>query len=159
MLLMMMMMGKKMNKFELLIQELGQILGISLQGEQGSICKLFIKDKIHLQIEYDEEAERIILACFVSEIPPGKFREDILSAALKANYIDPSLGSFAYSENTQILILQLYLPSSIPPALLGTLLQQFTEKAITWKDAIEQGNVSRLVSNPGSSLPSPINLR
>ena len=60
-----------MNKFELLIQELGQILGTSLQAERGSICKLLIKDKIHMQIEYDEEAERVILACFVSEIPPG----------------------------------------------------------------------------------------
>lgn len=147
-----------MNKFELLIEELGQILGIPLQGEKGSICKLFIKEKIHLQIEYDEETERIILACFVSELPPGKFREDILSVALKANYLDSSLGSFAYTDSNQALILQLYLPSSTPAALLGTLLQQFTEKAIEWKEAIEQGNVSRLISTSRSSLPSPISL-
>ncbi|MES2199917.1 MAG: hypothetical protein V4489_07100 [Chlamydiota bacterium] len=147
-----------MNKFEMLIQELGQILGISLEAEQGSLCKMFIKEKVHLQIEYDEEFERIILACFVCEVPPGKFREDTLTAALKANYIDSSLGSFSYVESTQTLILQLYLPSSVAAPLLGTLLQQFTEKAIDWKEAIEHGNVSGLVPSVGSSLPSPMNL-
>lgn len=147
-----------MNKFELLIQELGQILGITLQAEQGSLCKVFIKEKVHLQIEYDEAAERIILACFIVEIPPGKFREDVLTAALKANYIDSSLGSFSYADSIQTLILQLYLPSSVAAPFLGTLLQQFTEKAISWKEAIEQSNVSRLVPSASSSLPSPINL-
>ncbi len=147
-----------MNKFELLIQELGQILGITLQAEQGFLCKVFIKEKIHLQIEYDEAAERIILACFISEVPPGKFREDVLTAALKINYIDSSLGSFSYADPTQTLMLQLYLPSSVAAPLLGTLLQQFTEKAISWKEAIEQGNVSRLVPSASSSFPSPINL-
>ena len=145
-----------MNKFETLIDELGKILNIPLEAEHGFLCKLNIKDKIRLQIEYDEPTEKIILVCFVSEVPPGKFREQTLVAALKANHQDTSLGSFAYVENSQTLILQHYLPISVSAALLGTLLQQFTDKAIGWKEAIEQGNVSLLVPSPPSSLPSPL---
>lgn len=145
-----------MNKFETLIGELGHILNIPLEAEHGFLCKLNIKEKVHLQIEYDEASEKIILVCFVCEVPPGKFREQTLIAALKANHQDISLGSFSYVEGSQTLILQHYLPISVAAALLGTLLQQFTDKAIVWKEAIEQGNVSLLVPSAPSSLPSPL---
>ena len=147
-----------MNKFELLIQDLGKILGFPLQAEKTYLCKLFIKNKIHLQIEYDEAYERIFITSIVFEIPPGKFREDVLIAALKANYIDSSLGFFSYVDGIQSLILQLYLPISITSALLATLLQQFTAKAIAWKEALESGNISQLVPTATSSFPSPMNL-
>lgn len=146
-----------MNDFESLIQELGSILGITLQAEQGFLCKIFIKDKVHLQIEYDESAKRILLLCFICEIPPGKFREDVLTAALKANYIDTSSGSFAFVDSTQTLILQLYLPTSTTAALLAPLSTQLADKAISWKDAIDQGNISTLAPSVSSSLPSPLN--
>ncbi len=142
----------------MLIQELGEILGVSLSAEQGFLCKLNIKDKVKVQIEYEESSDRIILACFIAEIPPGKFREGVLSAGLKANYLDPSLGIFCYAEGPENLILQMYLPGSTQPALFATLLQQFTDKGIKWKEGLEQGSLNSLVPSSSSSLPSPMNL-
>jgi hypothetical protein len=147
-----------MSEFESLIKELGTILGVSLQAENDSICKLLIKEQLQLQIESDEAAERIILACFISEIPPGGFREEVFATALKANFLDQSLGGFSYEDSTRSLVLQLYLPIAIAAPLLATLIQQFTDKALDWKSAIEQGDISRLIPGGTSSLPSPMNL-
>lgn len=146
-----------MNKFETLIQELGQVLGFTLQAEKGFLCKLILRGTIHVQLEFDEENDRIIIASLFAELPPGKFREDALMTALKTNFLDPSLGSFGYIDTPPTLVLQMYLPLSTSAALLGALLQQFVEKAITWKEAIEQGTVSQLAQAGKSSLPSPLN--
>lgn len=145
-----------MNPFETLISELGSVLGISLEAEQGRFCKLDIKGKIKIQIEYEEPSDSIRMACFVIALPPGKFREDVLSAALKANHIDPSSGTFAYAEGAQSLMLQLLLPCSVSPALMATLLGQLTEKGIEWKEAAERGNIHSLVTSTRSGLPSPM---
>lgn len=146
-----------MNKFETLIQELGEVLGVTLQAEKGFLCKLLLKDTIHVQLESDEENDRIIIASLIAELPPGKFREDALMTALKINFLDTSLGSFAYTDKPPTLVLQMYLPISTSAALLGALLQQFVEKAMTWKESIEQGTVTQLAQTGKSSLPSPLN--
>jgi hypothetical protein len=146
-----------MSKFSDLITSLGSLLGTSLEVEKEILCKIKIRDLISIQMEYDEQTDRIILVSFLGELPPGKFREEALLAALKANHIDTSLGSFAYIDAKQMLIVQLFLPVSTAAPLLATLVQQLTEKAIAWKNGIAQGTLSSLVPNSTSSLPSPMN--
>jgi len=145
------------NKFAALIEQLGHTLGIRLQAEKESMCTLRMKDKVKVQIEYDDTADRIVLLCFVAEVPPGKFREETLITALQANFHDTSLGFFAYLDKMQTLVLQMYLPLSTGPSLLGTLLEQFTAKGIEWKEAVESGRVSQKAPSKGGSLPSPMN--
>ena len=147
-----------MNKFEELIESLGQTLNIPLEAEQGSLCKLNAGDVLQLQIEYIENKDNILIASFLAELPPGKFREDVLIAGLKANSAEDSFGLFAYLQSNNNLVLQLYLPMSITPQNLADKIKQFIQTGTDWKEAIEQGNIG-LVSKPAtSSLISPFNL-
>lgn len=149
---------KPVSKFEELIESLGQVLNVSLQAEQGYMCKLNAGGTIKLQIEYNEKKDNIVIASFLTELPPGKFREDVLMAGLKANGTEDSFGIFAFSSSNDNLILQLYLPISITPQNLADKIKQFIEKGTEWKEAIEQGNIS-LVSKPATNhLISPFKL-
>lgn len=146
-----------MSKFSDLLSPLGSILGTHLEPEQDTLCKIRMKDGVSVQLEYEENGDRLLLVSLLSELPPGKFREEALLAALKANYLDTSLGSFAYVDAKQTLAMQLFLPGSISPALLATLLQQFTEKGVSWQTAVTQGTFSSLIPSSSSALPSPMN--
>ncbi len=147
-----------MNKFEELIKELGAILHIPLEAENGIACKLNIEQILHVQLEYEESKQEILIASFLASIPAGKFREETLLAALKANHDIDSLGSFAYSDKNTMLALQLYLPISITAEELNQKLKEFIEKGKKWKEAVDQGRIE-LVSKPKtSSLASPFTL-
>lgn len=148
-----------MSKFSDLLTALGGVLGATLYPEQETLCKIKIKDGPSVQLEFDESSDRVFLISLLAELPPGKFREEALLTALKANYEDTSLGSFAYADAKQMLTLQLFLPSSTPAPLLATLLQQFVEKGNIWKTAIVQGSVSSLSPSGSSDLPSPMNFK
>ncbi len=147
-----------MNKFEELIEQLGSILQIPLHAENGVACKLNIKNVFHVQLEYNESKEEILLASFINPIPPGKFREETLLEALRANNEENSLGSFAYSDKNNSLFLQLYLPISISAEELNTNLKQFIDKGKIWKEALEKGKLELVSKSTTSSLISPFTL-
>ncbi len=147
-----------MSKFEELIEGLGQVLNVPLQAQQGYMCKLNAGGVLELQIEYSEKKDNILMASFLTELPPGKFREEALMAGLKANSSEDSFGVFAYSSANNTLIFQLYLPTSITPQNLADKMKQFIQVGTEWKEAIEQGNLN-LVSKPTtSSFISPFKL-
>ncbi len=147
-----------MNKFEELIEELGTILHTPLHAENGVACKLNIEGSLHVQLEYEEGKQEVLIASFLASIPAGKFREETLLAALKANNDIDSFGSFAYSDKNTMLAFQLYLPISITAEELSQKLKEFIEKGKKWKEALDQGRLD-LVSKPKtSSLASPFTL-
>ena len=136
------------DPFQELLQVLGRHLGIPLHPDKRGACKLNIRDLIHIQLEFDPSQERILLACFICELPPGKLRENILRDALKANYPFPEMGAFAYCERNNKLSLFRYVSM---PGLTGdkaaSILASFSEKAIQWKEAIEKGQTASLVAS------------
>jgi hypothetical protein len=146
-----------MSKFSELIQELGRLLNITLQAEQEIFCKIRM-NTIQVQLEYDQSKDEILLGSLLGPISAGKFREEVLIAALKVNNEEFAFGTLAYT-NDDNLCLQLYLPGVISADVLLEKLRIFIDKSKLWKEALEQGNLS-LVSKPaGSNLISPINLR
>jgi hypothetical protein len=136
-----------MNFFEELIQKLGEALHTPLHAEKGYLCKLRIHDSLKVQIEHDSSSDQILMASFLIDLPPGKFREDTLKEALKANSQIDAFGTFAYSEKQNSLVLFLYLPSSIDAELLQTALSKFIEKAMSWIAAIQSGNLSSVATS------------
>lgn len=140
-----------MNKFEELITELGDIVGVGLHAEKGRICKLNINGVMHVSIEYDETKDMILLGCLIVDLPPGRFRETVLKETLRINNTEPRIGTFAYSERNNKLILFTYLSfTSLSPEKLNEKLNAFMETADDWRSAIDSGNLSRV------ALPPPV---
>jgi len=130
-----------MNPFERLIQDLGVALGVSLHVEKGYLCRLIAEGSLKVHLEHEPDLHRILIASFLAEIPPGKFREDILKEALKTNDSLDRLGALAYSEKNNSLAYFLYLPEDCLPNSVYSALLGFIETAKAWKAAVETGQM------------------
>jgi len=148
------------DPFQELLVSLGQQLGLPLHPDKTGACKLNIRNLFSIQLEYEPARERILIASFLSDIPPGKLRENVLRDALKANFPYPELGSFGYSERNNKLSLFLYVPlNGLTGPKLAALLAAFIEKATKWKEAIEQGQTATLVLGESSTGIKPFGLK
>ncbi|MBS0616206.1 MAG: CesT family type III secretion system chaperone [Verrucomicrobia bacterium] len=131
-----------MDRFATLLADLGTLINVPLHPDSKRLCRLNIDNKIHIQIQEEENQDRLLVACFVGEIPAGKFRENLLKATLKENNAYPRLGTFAYSARNNQLALFAYI---YYPGLHGDnfadFLGTFLEKAFTWKTALETGRI------------------
>lgn len=133
--------------FESLLQELGKELKIKdLHVDRNHSCLIKFKEGISIQIERDETGEGMVIGCTIATIPPGKYRENVFREALKANGLpEPRNGIFAYSKRSDQLVLFHTLPmKDLTGEKILAVLLPFKEKAITWKDAIERGNIPAL---------------
>lgn len=134
------------DKFSLLLEDLSKYLSLNLRPDENNSCLINIKDKVEVQIELDPSETFLIIGAVLGELPPGKFREDSLLSALKANARPyPILGIFAYSKKANSLVLfeKLELEVFNTENILS-LLTPFIKKAVTWKDALEKGNSAPL---------------
>lgn len=131
-----------MNRFQLLLNQLSEIVGTPLYADKSRACRLNINDQLHVQLEDEEEKERVLVASFIHELPPGKYRENVLKEGLKANDVYPRLGTFSYSERNNQLTLSAHLYYTEHNAdKAADLLANFIEKALLWKDAIARGTL------------------
>ncbi len=128
-----------MDRYTELLMELGSEIGQPLHPDKRGVCKLNVNDLFHVQIENDLQKEALLIATFIGEIIPGKFRENILREALKANQ-DVHLGILGYSGKNNQLALFSYLPvRAIHGKELLGFLNEFIEKASSWRTALESG--------------------
>jgi|SRR5579862_5526742 len=148
------------DQFQELLVSLGQQLGLPLHPDKTGACRLNIRNLFSIQLEYEPARERILIASFLCEVPPGKLRENVLRDALKANFPYPEMGSFGYSERNNKLSLFLYSPiHGLTGQKLAALLSSFIEKATKWKQAVEQGQTATLVQGASSSEIKPFGLK
>ena len=78
-----------------LMQGLGQLLQIDLREDFNQSCTLNM-DGIKVQMELDSPGEFLLLMTFISELPPGQFRETVLKEALKVNYtVEQKIGTLS----------------------------------------------------------------
>jgi hypothetical protein len=133
-----------MKNFPDLIHELGEFIGEELKTDQNNACCLEINQTLKVQIELDGPGERILLISLITELPPGKFRENILKDSLKANYLaEEKTGTLSYVERENCLVLFHYLYTfSITKDILYENLMKFIERATAWHKAIESGRSS-----------------
>lgn len=142
--------------FTTLLQELGKEFQLTLVPDKYNALSLEIPPLI-IQLELDEKQENLFLFTKIIELPPGKFRENVLAEALKINGLpDPRPGIFGYIAATNHLTLHQSYPIKILNGEnLAGLFGSFFELAFNWHEAIHRGNPSPA----GSSSPPPFGLR
>ncbi len=129
-----------MDRFAQILYDLSKELDVDLYPDQNRICQLNYHDELHIQIQYDEPKEQVLLATFVCEVPPGKYREKLLRAGLINNREYPRPGTLSYSEkNNKLTLFEYVFAPNLTGEKLLKVLQAFIEKAKTWKDAVENG--------------------
>lgn len=129
------------DRFEELLHELGVVFRMPLHPDSLNACSLFIPPNPVIMLQLDESQEFLFLFSKIVEIPPGRFRENILAEALKANHLaDPRPGNFGYLSPVNMLTLHHRFPIHLLNGeRLASLIGEFLETAQEWKRAIEQG--------------------
>jgi hypothetical protein len=130
-----------MSPFEELLAELSKVFELKLHVDHHSACSIRIPDKLTVQLQLDAAQENLFLFSKLIEIPPGKFREDVLKEALKANGENESVpGVFGYIAATNHLALYQKFPMAILTGKrLAGFLGAFIDFGDTWRAAIQKG--------------------
>lgn len=127
--------------FSDLILGLGKLIKTPLKVDELNTCLLRIGRKLPVQLEINSRRNVLIIASAISEIPPGKFRENVLLYALKENQIpNVATGILGYSEKNNKLVLFLELSlDDLTPEKIHAHLFPFIERAKKWYSALEEG--------------------
>lgn len=128
------------DRFQELLSELGKIFHMPLHPDDLYACSLQI-GPLTIQLELDPTQQELLLFTKVAELPPGKFRENILCETLKHNNLpDPRPGTFGYLAKTNHLALfQRYPLPLLTGDLLANLFGAFYELGSAWHLAIQNG--------------------
>ncbi|HSX25566.1 MAG TPA: CesT family type III secretion system chaperone [Chlamydiales bacterium] len=129
------------DQFAELLHELGRHLHLPLHVDKHSACSIQTPENLTVQLELDISLENLFFFSKIIEIPPGKFRENVLRETLKANALpDPRAGIFGYLDRTNHLILfQRYPLPILNGERLAGLIGGFLELGNAWQKAIEAG--------------------
>jgi hypothetical protein len=129
------------DQFNELLHSLGKLFGLPLHTDKHNACALQIAKGLVVQLQLDESMEKMLIASKVVEVPPGKFREDVLLEVLKANgFADPLIGIFAYIPHTNELVLfQQYPMDILTGERLAGLILPFMDLCKEWRAAILSG--------------------
>jgi hypothetical protein len=140
------------NPFEELLQALGKVFHLPLHIDRSNACSIQLHGQLVIQLQPDMTQEYLWIFSKVVEIPPGKFRENVLKEALKANALpDPRAAVLAYMAGTSHLALfQKYPLKVLNGERLAGLVGSFVEMADSWQKAILSGQSSPQIksSNP-----------
>jgi hypothetical protein len=129
-----------MDRFDQLLKELGDLINLPLHLDTHRVCKLNVSNLLHIHIEPDASRERILIATFITDIPAGKYRENILKEALKSNGLYPRIGTLGFCErNNQLSLFEYVSQISLTTQHFADILAEFIEKGVAWKRAIESG--------------------
>ena len=132
-----------MDQFQELLWDLGETLQIPLHVDKNNACQILFNGKIAIHMEMAKERDALLIGAFIGEIPPGRFREDVLRECLKINATPNPLGVLAYIEKTNRLILQNFLPSDLLNSeKLAEYLEEFVPEAESWQEAINRGQAA-----------------
>lgn len=146
-----------MEKYEQIMEELGDLLGVSLESEGTPMRRLAIQEKFILQFEPSRESDDLFIIAIISEIPPGKFREKVLKAALKENEnasYDQGIMGFIETQNLLSMHVKYPLRGAKAEKILE-LLPAFLEKAESWYDALQVGRAGPNTSDIQSDDKPP----
>lgn len=126
--------------FEELLLYLSEKFEVELKVDEYDSCSIQIDEKYILQLEMDFANRRLMIASFISALDPGKFRENILLNALKANDLPTRIGSFGFLLESSELILHHFFPlSNLEEKTVADYLAEMIYVASSWKEAIDQG--------------------
>ncbi len=129
-----------MTPLEDLLSGLGRLLNTELRGSNNT-CLIAFGDLVKIHVELDRAGENIVLGCRIGQLPAGKYRENMLIAALIANN-KPGSGFFGYVLRNDELVLTSTLPlQECTPEILHETLMNQKKKALTWILALKNQDV------------------
>ncbi len=129
------------TSFEALLEEVGKELHTPLHIDEHRSCLIACPGKIQVQLQLHPDDDNLLLAAYtLAEMPPGKYGEKVLKAALQANHSCPRIGTFALSQKKNSLVLYeaLWLDTLDGPKL-SQRLHELAKKVKLWKEAIASG--------------------
>lgn len=126
--------------FNQILDDLGKELGLSLFQDRHGVCELDLHHRLRIQLFYNASQELLTLASFLSDLPPGVYRERLLQALLKVNGTSRREGTFAYSSrNNKIVFFTYVYPPFNSGELIFEAIERFVKNALPWKESIEKG--------------------
>ena len=145
-----------MDKFQELLWDLGEIIQLPLHIDKNLACNLLLDENLEVQMQLDNHGENFLICAFLADVPPGRFRENVLKEALKVNGHYQPFGTFAFYEKKNMLILQQFLPvEKLSGEKLAEHLEIFLEEAEEWRKAIENGTTAPIKYHSIDSPPPP----
>ena len=143
------------NPFEELLHALGKVFHLALHIDRVNACSIQVHEGLIIQLQLDASQENLWIFAKLIEVPPGKFRENVLREALKANALpDPRTGIFGYVNSTNHLALsQKYPLSVLNGERLSGFLGAFLEMADSWCTAIANGQPAPSIPRQPASNP------
>lgn len=131
------------DRFEELLHELGKFFGLPLRPDKSHFCALSVQGLV-VQLQTDTAFEKLLIVAKLGELPAGRFREEVLKEALKANALpDPRVGVFAYvPQINQLMLFQRYPFDILNGERLAGLLGPFLELGGRWKTALAAGQTA-----------------
>lgn len=147
-----------LDRFDELIQGLAKVFEMPLYVDRHHACAIQIKKGLVIQLQSDAAQENLLITCKIVEVPPGKFRENVLREALKANGApDPLVGTLSYVHQANHLFLfQRYPFDILNGERLAALFGPFMSTSESWRDAILSGTPAppvKQLSNPFGLKP------
>jgi hypothetical protein len=129
------------SEFERLISDLGHHFNLQLHVDRAGACSLLIPPDLVIQLQLDSGQEKIFLFCKIIELPPGKFRENVLIEGLKMNaHRDPLPGILAYlNASNHLVLFQSYPLTIVNGERLATFFCNFHQMAESWRKALASG--------------------
>ncbi len=145
------------DNFAELLKDLGSHINVGLHVDRHGVCRIVVDQKFFVQIEHDPLKGRVLLVSMITEIGPGKFRENVLKEALKANGVFPRTGILAYVEkNNNLSLHDYYSLVEFKIEKFAEYLTSFIEKVNFWKTQVESGTVPSVISTPSNLPPPPL---
>lgn len=132
------------DRFGALLEELGTVVHVPLKPDAHNACKLrFPPDNLTVYMEPDAPGENIQIIIDIGKPGEGKYRENLLREALRANGVPPPrLGTFCYGQKGETLLLYDLIPlEDLNGTRLSDIISQFCEKARIWREAIGRGEL------------------
>ncbi len=143
------------TQLEIILEELGRsslIAMASLRPNDKNTCVIPLPDGMKIQVEMDKYEKNLIIGCILGEVEAGHYRNSLFQAALIANGLPyPRYGVLAYGKSNHKLVLHDTISMyELNGEKVAEYLGFFLEKARTWKQAIEGGNVPHISGAYGS---------
>lgn len=148
-----------MDIFEQLLDDLSHVMNITLKPDANQSCLIRLKDKINIQLELDKAQENLTFGVMLGELQVGKYRENVLKEALKANYDkSPFMGVLAFSDKKNALVLfQITSIQNLTGEQIYSTMLELFDKALPWQDALSRGEVP-YISTGSSKIAQESNI-
>lgn len=131
-----------MDRFQALLNQISPLIHEPLYADRKRAVRITVNETLDIFLEDDEQKDRVLIATFISEIPAGKYRENLLKEGLKNNALFPRIGTFAYSErNNQLCLFEYHSYVNLTGEKIADRLACFIAKANFWRDAMQRGTL------------------